>query len=1006
MADGSGSSAKVPSPQTTGYHPSLPSVEQAQAMLGRIQHHILGDLEATVRWFYAQMPTHYFQVTTQAEQALHLEMMHLARRADEPRLSVIDDHANGKLLVFGKPDRHSLLDVMALIETRGADTKGFSERLIRRVELHTSRDRTLFLYAFCYGAEQAAPAADLAAHRAAVLLAVRDDAATAAAAERYLDAVDQGYLARSTVERVVRHIRAWSRLRSDDDIQLMHDRDAHGDTRLLVATASVTPWELLGHWGRVVARYKLSLARGYLDYVPAIAGEGKAIIATVYVNAAGGAQLADAALTAVEDDLRQARLQYHDGLVAKYVDGTYTLDQLGLLRAAIGFASYQLAHDYPYLDVGEVGEEALSGQVELCRELWELAAARFRPNATVSASDWQTRFDTALAKAHAVEPRSHAAVLEGMLAFIGGIRLTNLFRPRRLGMAFKLDPSLLPEARWPHRPFGIFYFFGPQARGFHVRFRASARGGLRVLIPRNSAQYERARDGVLREVYDLAWAQQLKNKDIPEGGSKCIALVEPGGSADGAVKQVADSLLDLILPPEMVPEVVGAHGERREADLIFLGPDENMTPERITWVAHRANERGLPHAATLMSSKPGSGINHKEFGVTSEGIFRWITMVLPLVGIVEGQPYTVKMTGGPDGDVGGNLLKVLRREHGVRCRVVAIGDGTGSAQDPAGLDWDELARLVTESQGIARFNPAKLSPQGRVVPATDKAGEAVRNELHNVIAADLFVPCGGRPYSINDDNWKRFLSPEGKPTARAMVEGANIFLTAGARRHLEDAGLVVIKDSSANKGGVICSSYEVLAGLVLSDEEFLAVKPRYVAEVIEIIRERAKAEAQALIAAWKRRGQGARLSDLSQQLSEEINRVSGLVEPAILAHLDDAGMVPTWERHLHAHCPPLLVERWRDRLMTRIPRAHRVAILSKRLASRMVYKEGLTWCRTYLTDNRLWDTLSTYLSAETRMREVAERLLALGLPGGEELVHVIASGAQRELVRRQLGQEF
>jgi hypothetical protein len=78
-----------------------------------------------------------------------------------------------------------------------------------------------------------------------------------------------------------------------------------------------------------------------------------------------------------------------------------------------------------------------------------------------------------------------------------------------------------------------------------------------------------------------------------------------------------------------------------------------------------------------------------------------------------------------------------------------------------------------------------------------------------------------------------------------------------------------------------------------------------------------------------------------------------------------------------------------------------------RLVSRMVYKEGLTWCRTYLTDTRLWDTFATYLSAETRMREVSDRLAAaLGLKPGDELVQVIAAGAQRELVRRQLGQEF
>jgi len=985
--------------------PARPS--QATTVLEGIRAHILGDLDATVDWFYAQMPSHYFQVTTPAEQALHLEMIHMARRSDEPRLSVIDDYSSGKLLVFGKPDRHSLGDVLALISTRGADTKGFSERLLHRVELHTSRDRTLFLFSFCYGAEQAPAAGDLASMRSAVLKGLcGSDAACSTAATRFLDAVDPGYLARSSVERLVRHIGAWRRLEADEDIQVLHDRDAEHTTRLLIATTSVTPWAMMEHIASVIGRYQLRLARGYMDCVPAVSGVAKALITTGYVTDREGAPLEKDMLATVIADLRQAPQQYHDSLTGKYLDGTYDLQSLGILRSAIGFSTYLLADDFPYLDASEAGREAVTANPELCHELVGLVDSRFKPGAAVAGADWQAAWERGVAKAHAVDGRAQAAVLEAMFAFVAAIRLTNAYCPHRLGLSFKLDPEILPATRFPHRPYGMFYFFGAQARGFHIRFRASARGGLRVLIPRTSAQYERARDGVLREVYDLAWAQQLKNKDIPEGGSKCIALVEPGGNADAAVKQVTDSLLDLILPADLMKEVITLDGSVRQNDFIFLGPDENMTPERISWVAHRAAERKLPHAATLMSSKPGSGINHKEFGVTSEGIFRWITMFLPLAGIPDNRPYTIKMTGGPDGDVGGNLLKILHRESRDRAKVVAIGDGTGSAIDPQGLDWTELLRLVDETLGIARFNPARLSPSGRVVPATDKAGETLRNNLHNTVQADLFVPCGGRPYTINDGNWRAFLLPDGKPSAKVMVEGANIFLSPAARTNLEDAGLVVVKDSSANKGGVICSSYEVLAGLVLSDEEFIAVKPRYVTEVVEIIRDRARSEAQALIAAWKRRGQAVRLSELSSQLSEEINRVSGVFEPLINEHLDDADMQDAWTRNLHAHCPPLLVEKWQERLSSRIPRAHRVAILAKRLASRMVYKEGLTWCRSYITDTRLWDTLSTYLRAEVRMRDVAERIRDLHLPGGDELIQVITTGGQRELVRRQLGQEF
>ncbi len=968
------------------------------AMTERLQGRLLGDLQETVRWFHQQMPRYYFQVTDSDEQTRHLEMLHAFRHAKESRLTMVDDGEAGKLLVFGRPATHTLLDVVHAV----------GERPFHRLELHTSKDRRLFIYAFCYGPGQVPMSVDLPAHRAAIQRAVcgADDSCSLQAV-RYLDAVDQGYLARSTVERVVRHIHAWSALRSADDLHLAVDHEVGGKqvTRFLAATSGVNPWQLLLHLARTIARHGIELQRGYLDLVPAVEGDEKALVSTIYVAGANGRSLSARTAQAVEDDLRALRRQYRDRLGDLFAAGTYTLDELEVLRAAIAFSGQLLGPGHRYLEVDEEGEEVVRTYPELCRDLVALLAARFRPGAIIGRGAWVKRHRLLLIRLQAVEVQAHRAVLEAMSGFIAAVRLTNAFRVGRLGLAFKIDRDALPAERFPQKPYGLFYFSGAHCRGFHIRFRASARGGLRILIPRNNGQYQRARDGLLKEVYDLAWAQQLKNKDIPEGGSKCIALVEPGGDANAAVKQLVDGLIDLILPEGQVPEVIGPHDEQREHDLIFLGPDENMTPERIHWVARRAAIRGLPHHATLMSSKPGSGINHKEFGVTSEGIFRWVDTVLPLIGLTPTSSYTVKMTGGPDGDVGGNLLKILHREHGPRVKVVAISDGTGAVYDPHGLHWPELLRLVQEAQGVARFSPTFLRGSGaKVVPASDKAGEAFRNTLHNTVVTDLFLPCGGRPYTINDDNWQEFLRADGKPSAKGMVEGANIFLTPQARVQLERAGLLVIKDSSANKGGVICSSYEVLAGLVMSDEEFIARKERYVRETIGLIRDRCDDEAKALVSAWIRRGREVTLSALSPEFSEEINRVSGLLETVIQAHFEDPGFQATWLRHLRCHCPAVMVEDFSARLTERIPRPHRIAILAKRLASRMVYKEGLTWCRTYLKGERLWEVLSTYLRAEAQVASFTAVLDKLDVPDRDILLRVVNAGGQRELVRERLGQ--
>ena len=100
----------------------------------------------------------------------------------------------------------------------------------------------------------------------------------------------------------------------------------------------------------------------------------------------------------------------------------------------------------------------------------------------------------------------------------------------------------------------------------------------------------------------------------------------------------------------------------------------------------------------------------------------------------------------------------------------------------------------------------------------------LRHNVHQV-KADVFIPGGGRPRTLNENNFKDFLDETGKPTAKAIIEGANLYLTPWARRSLEKIGVIIIKDSSANKGGVICSSFEVLASLALSEEEFIKEKP-------------------------------------------------------------------------------------------------------------------------------------------------------------------------------------
>ena len=75
----------------------------------------------------------------------------------------------------------------------------------------------------------------------------------------------------------------------------------------------------------------------------------------------------------------------------------------------------------------------------------------------------------------------------------------------------------------------------------------------RIPTPGGSDAHEIESQRMYDEAYSLAFAQQLKNKDIPEGGSKAVCLVRPGPYSKEdpkylvrkSVKAFGDALLDL-----------------------------------------------------------------------------------------------------------------------------------------------------------------------------------------------------------------------------------------------------------------------------------------------------------------------------------------------------------------------------------------------------------------------------------------------------------------------------
>ena len=574
------------------------------------------------------------------------------------------------------------------------------------------------------------------------------------------------------------------------------------------------------------------------------------------------------------------------------------------------------------------------------------------------------------------------------------IERANIFVERKRCLAFRLPGDVFENLQRGDTPFAIFYVYGNGFDGFHVRFRNVSRGGMRLVPTRNASHYLFESNRVFDEAWRLATAQQLKNKDIAEGGAKAVVVVKPENSAERAGRDFVDGLLDLLA---QIGHTTASDVESLAEEYLYLGPDENVTNDLINWIVEHSATRGYRFPATIMSSKPSTGINHKEFGVTSEGVIIFLRRALIEHGIDPDQsPFTVKLTGGPDGDVGGNAIRILIRDYPKTARIVAIADGTGAASDPDGLNLDELLRLVDAGEGIASFDSSKLSSNGIVSGLDTEADVTRRNELHNQIKADVFLPAGGRPSTINENNWQRFLDADNVPSSPIVVEGANLFITVAARKSLAQHGVSIVKDSSANKCGVICSSMEIIAGMLLNEKQFLNIKPRYVEQVLATLASLAEIESVSLFNE-KARMPDLTLPEISVRISKQIIRVADVID----------GSIETWEpkeQHLanqfiRHYLPPALVDTVGENLFEKFPETYRRQLIASILSSRIVYRDGCQNLES-MRDDTLAELVREHLVYESKVRSMLESIRESNLTDKETIAAIVEhSGArsQRDL---------
>jgi glutamate dehydrogenase len=224
-------------------------------------------------------------------------------------------------------------------------------------------------------------------------------------------------------------------------------------------------------------------------------------------------------------------------------------------------------------------------------------------------------------------------VFRCFLVFNANLLKTNFFYRSKTALAFRFNPSFLAD-EYPIVPYGLFMILSAEARGFHVRFDDVARGGIRLIRSRNKQLWQRNAETVFDENYNLAWTQQKKNKDIPEGGSKGTILlnVDHQEKAIVAFHKYIDAMLDCLLP---TAEMRDHHGK---SELVFCGPDEG-TADVMDWAALYAKKRGYGYwsAFTTGKSVELGGIPHDMYGMTTRGVHQYVLGVLRKLGLDESQ---------------------------------------------------------------------------------------------------------------------------------------------------------------------------------------------------------------------------------------------------------------------------------------------------------------------------------------------------------------------------------
>ena len=492
----------------------------------------------------------------------------------------------------------------------------------------------------------------------------------------------------------------------------------------------------------------------------------------------------------------------------------------------------------------------------------------------------RTAFDDALTRVKSIDDDR---ILRRLRALVEAIVRTNAFaEAAEEAVAFKIDSSQVSGLPAPV-PWREIWVYSPRIEGIHLRGGPIARGGIR---------WSDRRDDFRTEILGLMKAQMVKNavivptgakggfypKQLPPATNRDAWLAEGTESYSIFIRSCLSITDNLVNDKPVHPADVVIHdGE----DPYFVVAADKGTASFSDLANALALERGF-WLGDAFASGGSNGYDHKAMGITARGA--WISVqrhFLELGVDVQSDPISVVGCGDMSGDVFGNGMLLSKS-----VRLVAAFDHRHIFIDPDpdpqrswternrlfGLPrscWDDYDRSVLSEGGGIYSRTQKsiaLSKAERRVLGVDSATMDPASLINAILKSSVdliwfggigtYVKASTQTHAeVGDPGNDAVRTNASELRAKVIGEGANLAITQAGRIEFADKGGRINTDFIDNSAGVDCSDNEVNIKIPLnrdmregrlSEAKRNALLARMTDEVAEIVLEDNRLQSLAL----------------------------------------------------------------------------------------------------------------------------------------------------------------